>query len=205
MNYYYDKRSNNTEVENKEKSTAKKPINEIYEWIDAIVISVIAIILIFTFAFRVVGIEGHSMEDTLFDNDRVIISNLFYTPKQNDVVVISRNYTNKTADKDDNDAPIIKRVIAVGGQKVTIDPTTGQVSVDDIPLEEDYIKPGQITTWEDGSTEAKTVLVEKDHVFVMGDNRGNSLDSRFEVIGQVDVRYILGHALCRIYPSIGGL
>jgi len=189
------------------KKKSHKALKEAYEWLDAVVISIIAIILLFTFVFRIVGIKGDSMENTLFENDRVIISNLFYNPQAGDVIVISRNYLNETNDTDESDSPIIKRVIATEGQEVSIDPKTGSVCVDGQELSEDYIKDGAITTWMDGTTEARSVIVEKDHIFVMGDNRGCSLDSRSSSIGQVDVRYVLGHALFRVYPfnSIGGL
>lgn len=189
------------------RSKSHRALREIYEWLDAVVISIIVIIILFTFVFRIVGIKGESMENTLFEDDRVIISNLFYTPEVGDVIVISRNYLNQSGDTDESDSPIIKRVIATEGQEVTIDPKTGAVYVDGMQLSEDYIKEGEITTWCDGTTEARTVTVEKGHIFVMGDNRGNSLDSRDSAIGQVDVRYVLGHALMRVYPfdSIGGL
>ena len=147
------------------------------------------------------------MEDTLFENDHVVISNLFYTPKQGDIVVISRNYSNLNGDTNPDDSPIIKRVIAVAGQDVTIDPSTGKVMVDDMVLSEKYIKQGGITTWGDGSSEPRTITVEEGKIFVMGDNREESLDSRYSQIGQVDIRYVLGRAIFRIYPfsSIGGL
>lgn len=196
MDYYYDKE--NTEKAPKEKKGGAK--KEIFEWLDAVVASVVVIILLFTFVFRVVGIKGQSMENTLFENDRVIISDLFYKPKQGDVVVISRNYKNINGDKNRDDSPIIKRVIATEGQEVTIDPSDGKVIVDGVVLAENYIKEGQITTWGDGSTEERTVTVEKGRIFVMGDNRGESLDSRYEAIGQVDTRYVLGHAVLRVYP-----
>ena len=204
-----DAGQNNTELLKGNNGNAK-PVNyikEIYEWFEAIVFSVIVIIILFTFVFRIVGIKGSSMENTVFQGDRVIISNLFYTPKQGDVVVISRNYMNEAGDKDDRDTPIIKRVIATEGQDVTINPVTGAVTVDGVVLSEDYIKDDQITTWLDGSKKEKTITVEKGHIFVMGDNRGLSLDSRSSEIGQVDTRYVLGHALARVYPfnQIGGL
>lgn len=202
MDYFYN---NSSKEESGENIKKRRIIKEIYEWVDAVVIAIIAIILLFTFVFRVVGIKGESMQNTLMNNDRVIISNLFYTPKGGDVVVISRNYTNKAGDTNPDDSPIIKRVIATEGQEITIDPENGTVTVDGTVLDETYVKPGEVTNWVDGSTEAKTVTVEKGHIFVMGDNRGNSLDSRSNEIGQVDTRYILGRAIFRIYPKFGGL
>ncbi len=194
--------SNEQEIKTEEitKTKSNSAVKEIFEWFDAIIISIIAIILLFTFVFRVVGIKGASMENTLFNNDRVIISNLFYKPQAGDVVVISRNYSNKSGNTNDSESPIIKRVIATEGQEVSIDPKTGIVKVDGVTLQEDYIKPGQITKWDEMSSEEKSVKVEEGHVFVMGDNRGNSLDSRDSSIGQVDIRYVLGKALFRVYP-----
>lgn len=204
MDYYFE---NNTDSEKTFISKRTPAFKEIFEWLDAVVISVIAVILLFTFIFRTVGIKGESMEDTLFENDHVVISNLFYSPKQGDIVVISRNYSNLNGDTNADDSPIIKRVIAVAGQDVTIDPSTGKVMVDDMVLSEKYIKEGGITTWGDGSTEPKTITVEEGKIFVMGDNREDSLDSRYAQIGQVDTRYVLGRAIFRIYPfsAIGGL
>ena len=93
----------------------------VYEWIDAAVISMIAVVFIFTFIFSIVGISGSSMRDTLQDKDIVILSRLFYTPKYGDIVVISRNYANDENIIASNDnKPIIKRVIATEGQTVDI-------------------------------------------------------------------------------------
>ena len=204
MDYYFESNTDSAKTFTSKRTPAFK---EIFEWLDAIVISVIAVILLFTFVFRTVGIKGESMENTLFENDHVVISNLFYSPKQGDIVVISRNYSNLNGDTNTDDSPIIKRVIAVAGQDVTIDPTTGRVMVDNMLISENYVKPGSITTWGDGSTETKTITVEEGKIFVMGDNREESLDSRYSQIGQVDIRYVLGRAIFRVYPfsSIGGL
>ena len=166
---------------------------ELFEWMEAIVFSLVVVVLLFTFVFRIVGIEGRSMMDTLQDNDRVIITHLFYQPKQNDIVVITKPTS--------VNRPIIKRVIATGGQKVDIDFDRGIVYVDDKALDEPYIKTP--TTLDEG-TEFPLTLKDGE-VFVMGDNRGESLDSRSPEIGVIDERYILGKAVFRIYPfkSIG--
>ena len=176
----------------------KKITKNIYEWLDAAVLSLIVVVLIFTFIISVVGVEGASMENTLHTKDRLIISRTPYEPKYGDIVVVSRNYSNDENKKNDNslysdDTPIIKRVIATEGQTVEIH--DGTVYVDGKPLDEPYAK---------NETERAQVsfplTVEKGKVFLLGDNRKNSKDSRYTDIGQVDRRYILGKAFVRIFP-----
>ncbi len=163
---------------------------------DAGVVSIICVVLIFTFGFRMVGIVGDSMENTLFGGDRVIISNVNYTPQAGDIVVISRNYTNAAYVTDLRHEPIIKRIIATEGQKVDIDFNRGVVYVDGRPLSEPYAKTFT-TTKKDVEF---PLVVEPGHVFVLGDNRAVSLDSRSSEIGQIDVRYILGKAIYKVFP-----
>ena len=176
----------------------------IFEWVDTAVISIIIVVILFTFLFRVVGIKGPSMQDTLYEGQRVIITNLFYTPAAEDIVVVSRNYNNDTTyDSGMYSEPIIKRVIALEGQTVDINFETGIVYVDGNALEEPYTKTP--TTLEEGVE--FPVRVPDNCVFVMGDNRNDSSDSRSEKIGMIDKRYILGKAIFRIYPFnvFGGL
>ena len=197
--------NNNENLEEKKVNFRK----DIFDWLDIIVSSVIAVIIIFSFLFRVVTIKGESMENTLYENEKVIISDLFYEPKFGDIVVISRNRTNATQNAGDTD-PIIKRVIATEGQYVDIDFLEGKVYVGyDLAnmtlLDEPYIK----TPTNNTGDVTFPVYVDKDHIFVLGDNRNESLDSRFKEIGEdglVDTRYILGHAILRIFPfdRIGG-
>jgi len=171
--------------------------SELYEWFEAIVFSVVTVVIVFTFIFRVVGVEGESMKNTLNDRfvrgvneieDRVILSNLFYEPQRGDIVVCAIP----------GDKPIIKRVIGVGGDVVNIDPMTGDVYVNDqlisepYKLDEAYIPSSSYTTG--------PVKIEEGYVYVLGDNRNNSKDSRFAVVGPVKVEYIIGKALFRIYP-----
>lgn len=184
----------------------KKIRQNIWEWIETIAVSFLVVVFTFTFIFRIVGISGDSMLNTLVDEERVIVSNLFYTPKQGDIVVISRNYLNNADDTSDSSSPIIKRVIAVAGQKVDIDFKAGIVYVDDQPLTEPYTKT---LTNQPGNVKFP-VTVPENCVFVLGDNRNESLDSRFSWIGDngmIDTRYILGKALFRVFPlsKFGGI
>lgn len=178
---------------------------ECYEWIDSIFVAIAVITLLFTFLFRVVSVIGPSMENTLHSGDRVIISNLFYTPKNGDIIVASRIYANSPAAANESNQPVIKRVIATSGQTVDVDYETSTVTVDGKVLKEDYIKDlhlvpvGQMTFPQ---------TVPQGCVFVMGDNRNNSMDSRYTDkavggLGMVDERYILGHAVFRILPLSG--
>ena len=159
-----------------------------FEWLQCVVTALVACILIFVFFGRTVGVVGPSMEQTLIEGDRLIISRLFYTPKYGDIVVLR-----KDAFKDE---PIIKRVIATEGQTVSIDFDKGIVFVDGETLTEPYINTP--TNLREDFTEP--VTVPEGCVFVMGDNRNHSTDSRTEVIGCVDTRYILGKALFRLTP-----
>lgn len=177
--------------------------NELFDWLDAIIWAIVIVVIIFTFALRVVGIKGSSMENTLFEGDKVAITHMLYTPQRGDIVVISRNYSNDNTGTGEYAEPIIKRVIATEGQWVDIDFEEGIVYVDGVALEEPYTKMS--TTVEH---DVKFPLkVTKGHVFVLGDNRDVSNDSRSTSIGLVDEKYILGKAFYRILPfqSMGGL
>lgn len=187
--------------------TKKSGIKDLFEWLDIVISSVLAVVLIFTFLFRIVSIEGASMENTLLNNERVVISNLFYTPKRGDIIVISRNTQNKI-NVSDSQSPIIKRVIAVEGQTVDIK-EDGYVYVNNVKLDEPYIKDYEIVpnSTVDLYDVSFPLVVEKDCVFVLGDNRRESLDSRAQSIGQINKKYILGKAIFRVFPfnKIGGI
>ncbi len=196
---------NNMIQENKTKSSdAVKGIGEeILDWIESLIVSLFIVMLIFTFVFRQVSVIGESMEPTLTGmsqgsgsyGDRLLISNLFYKPEVNDIVVIRSKSLNEN---------IIKRVIAVAGQEIDIDFNTGDVYVDGELRDEPFIK--EPTSKNDGAFEYPIVIPEG-YVFVMGDNRNNSTDSRSPYVGLVSTSDILGKAFLRIFPfdSFGGL
>ena len=170
----------------------------VYDWIRCVIFSVAIVVFVLTFAFRLVEVDGKSMNDTLANQDKVIVTNLFYTPHNNDVIVISHatNY-NK---------PIIKRVIAIGGQKVKLDYENDKIFVDGVELYEPYTKiknsafadnkgDNYIPLNDEGS-----FIVPDNKLFVMGDNRAQSLDSRSETIGLIDINDVIGKAQFVAFP-----
>lgn len=162
--------------------------SEVYDWLQTIVSALLVSILILSFFFRTIRVIGPSMQPSFYDADRVIISSMFYEPKQGDVVIVR-----KLAFQED---PIIKRVIAVGGQTVKIDFQQGIVYVDGKALDEQYIAAPTHNALDFRGE----VTVPENCVFIMGDNRNDSTDSRYSIIGCVDKRYILGKVLFRYYP-----
>ncbi len=185
-------------VENEppEKTTFKR---EVIEGLSVIASALIIVVILFGFVFRIAVISGDSMKNTLIDKEMVIITNLNYTPKYGDIVVISRNAENTPESAQRDNGPIIKRVIATENQEVDIDFEKGIVYVDKVALVEDYIST---PTHRQDDIEFP-VTVPKGCVFVLGDNREVSLDSRSSRIGQngmVDTRYILGEAVLRVFP-----
>lgn len=181
---------------------------EYLDWVETIIFAFFAVILIFTFLLRVANVDGESMVPTLTDGDRLIASHLFYEPASGDIVIVNSskghvyNADNAIEEVSGLNKVIVKRVIAVGGQKVDINFDTGAVSVDGVVLDEPYIN--DLTKIDEGAHQYP-VVVPDGYVFVMGDNRMNSTDSRDARVGFVDEEDILGKVLVRIFPfdSIG--
>ena len=162
---------------------------DVYDWIQSLMISLIICVVVFVFFFRVVDVSGSSMNPTLQNGDKMLVSRLFYTPRAGDVVVF------KTDSYDPNKA-LVKRVIATEGQEINIDFINGIVYVNNQPVEEAYIAEPTYTKFDFIGPQT----VPEGCVFVMGDNRNASTDSRKKEIGMVDERMILGRAYCVIYP-----
>ena len=177
-------------MQEQEKQTAKG--RDLYEWVQSLVGSVLVVVAIFTFVIRMMGVDGHSMLNTLQHGDRLLVVNsmLYHDYKYGDIVILRK-------DGVFDDDPIVKGVIAVEGQTVDIDFAEGIVYVDGEALEEDYIREPTYTA--EGTEFPLTV--PEGSIFVMGDNRNGSSDSRDYRLGTVDTRYVIGKAAFLIFPG----
>ena len=181
-----------TEMKQEAKKTEKKKGNfhlSVYDMVSIIMSSFIIIAVVFTFAFRLVGVKGESMTNTLQDNDWLLTVNKESYERGDIVVITEPNYF---------DEPLIKRVIAKGGETVNIDFSTSTVYVDGVALKEPYTREDYILPKLDDI--AFPYTVPEGHIFCMGDNRNGSTDSRSNLIGPLDERYVLGKAVIRILP-----
>lgn len=170
------------------KETAVNVHKEFYEWMQCVVIALICCVLVFVFIARVIDVVGHSMVPTLQDGDKIVITRLAGEYEVGDIVVLRKDTFRQE--------PIVKRIIAEEGQTVDIDFTTGTVYVDGVALDEPYINERTY----DPEDFTGPVTIPEGHVFVLGDNRNNSTDSRRATIGTVDERYIMGKVIFRILP-----
>lgn len=175
-------------MEIKEKFSVK---TEVFDWLEAICVSIVAVILVFSLLFRSSLVDGTSMLPTLQNLDRVIIVNPIISKiEQGDIVVVNQ--------PSDIGKPLIKRVIATEGQTIDIDFETGDVFVDGFLMSEPYIL--EKIHGEPYNSVLFPFTVSDGCVFVMGDNRNGSSDSRNAGIGEIDTRYIIGEAVFRIFP-----
>ena len=170
-----------------EKAKANK---NAYEWIQSLVSALIICVVVFLLFVRVIDVKGSSMLPTLVNGDKMIVSNLFYKPKAGDVVVLKK-------DEYDPNKALVKRVIATEGQEINIDFEKGIVFIDNKAIEEDYINEKTFTQLNFIGPKK----VPEGCVFVMGDNRNASTDSRKTEIGMVDTRLILGKVYAVLFPT----
>ncbi len=173
-------------TEQEEKS---KPVQSLVEIVSIVASSMIAIMLLFTFVFRVVGVSGPSMQNTLHNGDWLLVSAFLTEPERGDIVIVTQ--------PNSFDEPIVKRVIAVGGDTLDIDFSTATVYVNGEAIDEPYL--GSPTTNDEYGWQYPLTIPEGE-VFVMGDNRQHSTDSRSQAIGMIDNDYILGKVMVRIAP-----
>jgi signal peptidase I len=175
---------------------------ELYEWSGTFVAAFVAVVLILSFAAGIFTVKQSSMEPTLREGETMLVSRLFYKPKSGDIVVFSKmgNYPGRESEYSDpatgRERPLVKRVIAVGGDTVRIDYSANSIYVNEVKLDEDYL-PDSLVMRGRGESEYN---VSPGCVFVLGDNRNNSQDSRSDWIGEIDTRYILGRLVLRIFP-----
>lgn len=177
-------------------------LNSVLDWIETIVMYIFVVILIFSFVLRIVVVEGKSMMVTLYNSDLLVVTNILYEPENNDIIVLNSDVLDKT---------VVKRVIAVEGQTVEIDYNNNYVAVDGEKLTENYIKESVMyddklefdQKYFDVNSQKYIYKVPENCVFVLGDNRNHSSDSRY--FGCVDVDDILGKVILRIMSSYGDL
>lgn len=181
--YDYRKKSEKEEI-------AETAWKSVYHWLYFIVGVLFAVSVFFTSFGRIASVNGDSMLPTLNSGDKILVYSFFYRPEQGDIVMVTNNQEDRY--------PLLKRVIALEGQTVEVDYKAGTVKVDGKVLNEDYLF--EKMTAESNNEITYPYTVPKNCVFLMGDNRNESQDSRNENIGCFDVRYILGKAVFRLYP-----
>lgn len=184
----------------------KKLLSAVSDFFETAIISLFTVTIVFSLFFRTASVSGVSMEETLNEGDKFIMSTWWTSPKQGDVVVINANESVTIGDDGGlvdgigMNRLIVKRIIATEGQTVDFDFQRGIVYVDGEVYNESYISG--LTHLDEGAfTDRYPITVPKEYVFVMGDNRRNSLDSRSKELGYVSVDNIEGKALWRIYPA----
>lgn len=161
----------------------------VYSAVSTLIICVMCVFVLFTFIFRTVTVDGNSMNPGLADGEKIIISNFLYTPDYGDIIVISRDAGKEEA--------LIKRVVALGGDEINIDFETHLITVNGRVITEKYRVTEPISHKGDVDF---PVRVPEGCVFVLGDNRNDSRDSRFSDVGFIAADDIGGRAICRLSP-----
>ena len=176
----------------------KKTLRNLYDVFEVLATVTVAVTLLYAFFVRLQIVDGSAMRETLHDGERLLVSDLLYEPERGDIVIIHK--INARDDRHDYSRPIVKRVIATGGQTVDIDFATWTLTVDGEVVEEAY-------RWLDPDARGTVlcdyelpITLEDDQIFVMGDNRNGSADSRTVQIGPVDKRCVVGKAFARVAP-----
>lgn len=182
------KSKNNDEIYSTIEPLDNSGVAGVYDILRSVFISASILILIITFVFTMVIVDGRSMQHTLESGDKIIVTKMGYQPKDGDVIVVGKS-------EEGYSKPIVKRVIATEGQTLKIDFENQQVIVDGKVLDEPYISSETI----EGTAEIPEVIPEG-YVFVMGDNRYISMDSRYKDIGLVNVDDIVGKAVFVVFP-----
>ncbi len=171
---------------------------ELFDYFEVFIVSACIVLMIFSCFFRICRVDGQSMEDTLHHDETLLVSKLFYTPAYGDIVVF-----HQTSDIYERyNKPIVKRVIAVAGDRVSIMYVNGKMQ---LRVNGELIDEGEYAAFKDELNQvwqydSSEITVPEGHVFVLGDNRNHSMDSRYTIIGPVDERRILGRVIVRLTP-----
>lgn len=179
--------------ENRDKGPRRAFAVNLYGWLQALVGVQVTAILLFVLVGTLTWVDGDSMRPTLSHGDMMVVQRICYTPRPGDVVIFTKPFRNVVGST-------VKRVIAVGGQTVRIDYQAGAVWVDGQLLHEPYIAQAMDVPWYDQRPQVE-VTVPQGQLFVMGDNRNHSNDSRDPYLGTVDARQVLGRALMVLLPA----
>lgn len=195
------------EASEEAKKKESKLVDDILEIIESTLLTVFVIVMLFTYLLHPVVVNGGSMNNTLFDGDRIFMTTIYTGPHYGDVIVIENDMAyllDENGDVYERDITgsslkecIIKRVIAEPGQTLMLDPVNEQVIVDGKVLDEPYIKA---TVNNAGHTFDFPITIPEGYYFVMGDNRRESSDSRYADVGLIKKEQIYGKAVLRYSP-----
>ena len=179
--------------EEEKPSLGETVLRSLYDIFEILATVTVTVMLVYAFLVRLQIVDGSSMLNTLHDQERLIVQSVGYTPRRGDIVIVHR------IDAAPYDKPLVKRVIATGGQTVDIDFDTWTLTVDGETVEEPYrwLDPERPTL---RCEYELPITLGEDEIFVMGDNRNGSADSRQIELGPVDTRTVVGHAILRVWP-----